>query len=120
MKLTTAMQLCVISPASVTTAYGKVRKYQVSAQAGRSAGPCAGAKFYDPAISRGCEIVELAARYSNIETVLEVPRMGLVTAAFKDYSCYLRELCCGLQPPCSRQAFVDAVGEVRNCVWKTY
>ncbi len=85
MKLTKAMQLCVISPASVPTAYGKVRKYQVGAQAGRSAGQCAGVNFYDPAISRGCEIVELAARYSNIENVLDVPQMGLVTAAFKDY-----------------------------------
>ena len=65
------------------------------------------------------KIVELAARYSDMEDVLEGPRIGLVTAAFKDYSRFLRELCCDLQPPCSRQAFVDAVGEVRNCVWKT-
>ena len=70
-------------------------------------------------VPENVKIVELAARYSDMENVLEVPRMGLVTAAFKDYSRFLRELCCGLQPPCSRQAFVDAVGEVRDCVWKT-
>ena len=57
---------------------------------------------------------ELAARYSDMKTVLQVPWMGVVTMAFAHYPSFFGELWRGLRPLCASQPFVDAVGELRN------
>jgi hypothetical protein len=57
---------------------------------------------------------ELAARYTDMKTVLQVPWMGVVTMAFAHYPTFFGELWHTLRPLCASQPFVDAVGELRH------
>ena len=57
---------------------------------------------------------ELAARYSDMKEVLQVPWMGVVTMAYAHYPSFFGELWRALRPLCASRSFVDAVRELRD------
>jgi hypothetical protein len=59
---------------------------------------------------------ELARRYEEVKSVLQVPWMGVVTMAFAHYPTFFGALWAGLRPLCASVPFVEAMKELRRGV----
>lgn len=59
---------------------------------------------------------ELARRYADMKTVLQVPWMGVVTMAFAHYPSFFAELWRGLRPLAASAAFVAEAAALRRLV----